>query len=429
MSYVLIVILICFSACFSGTEIAYTSVNRVRLKKLAEDGSRMAKLADKISDKFDDALTAVLVGNNFVNIAASATSTTIALSIAKHMGNGHGSTGLAATIATVVITILILIFGEIVPKVVCKQNSDRAACLTAYPLAFFIILFYPITFLVGQLLKLCSHFWGKPDDSVSEEELAMLIETTEEDGGIDEDKSDLLQSALEFSDITLAEVITHRTEVLALDVDANPAENLRIINSSRHSRLPVYKDSIDNIIGILNINQFYKRLAENPETVVKDVMFEPLMMHGTVKLPVALEEMREMQMPMTVVLDEYGGTLGIATTEDILEQIVGDIWDEDEEEELPFQQLPDGSYEVSGDMDIDDLFEDFDYYNRHFESESSTVGGWAMEMLEHLPEPGEVFEYDGFTVQVLEVDEQRVTRLRVTFDRSRSSMEAKDNDD
>ena len=331
MSYVLIVILICFSAFFSGTEIAYTSVNRVRLKKLAEDGSRMAKLADKISDKFDDALTAVLVGNNFVNIAASATSTTIALSIAKHMGNGHGSTGLAATIATVVITILILIFGEIVPKVVCKQNSDRAACLTAYPLAFFIILFYPITFLVGQLLKLCSHFWGKPDDSVSEEELAMLIETTEEDGGIDEDKSDLLQSALEFSDITLAEVITHRTEVLALDVDANPAENLRIINSSRHSRLPVYKDSIDNIIGILNINQFYKRLAENPETVVKDVMFEPLMMHGTVKLPVALEEMREMQMPMTVVLDEYGGTLGIATTEDILEQIVGDIWDESDE--------------------------------------------------------------------------------------------------
>lgn len=319
MSYVLIFILICFSAFFSGTEIAYTSVNRVRLKKLAEDGSRMAKLADKISDKFDDALTAVLIGNNFVNIAASAASTTIALSIAARIGGGHSSTGLAATIATAVITVLILIFGEIVPKVVCKQNSDRAACLTAYPLAFFIILFYPITFLVGRLLKLCSHFWGKPDDTVSEEELAMLIETTEEDGGIDEDKSDLLQSALEFSDITLAEIITHRTEVLALDADANPAENLRIINSSRHSRLPVYKDSIDNIIGILNINQFYKRLAEHPETTVKDVMFEPLMMHGTVKLPVALEEMREMQMPMTVVLDEYGGTLGIVTTEDILE--------------------------------------------------------------------------------------------------------------
>lgn len=142
-----------------------------------------------------------------------------------------------------------------------------------------------------------------------------------------------------------------------------------------------------------------------------------------------LAEFKRRKAHIAIVTDDYGGTMGIVTMEDLLEEIVGDIWDEDEEEELPFQQLPDGSYEVSGDMDIDDLFEDFDYYNRHFESESSTVGGWAMEMLEHLPEPGEVFEYDGFTVQVLEVDEQRVTRLRVTFDRSRSSMEAKDNDD
>ena len=395
MSYVLIVILICFSAFFSGTEIAYTSVNRVRLKKLAEDGSRMAKLADKISDKFDDALTAVLVGNNFVNIAASAVSTTIALSIAKHMGSGRGSTGLAATIATVVITVLILIFGEIVPKVVCKQNSDRAACLTAYPLAFFIILFYPVTFLVGWLLKLCTHFWGKPDDSVSEEELAMLIETTEEDGGIDEDKSDLLQSALEFSDITLAEIITHRTEVLALDVDANPAENLRIINSSRHSRLPVYKDSIDNIIGILNINQFYKRLAENPETAVKDVMFEPLMMHGTVKLPVALEEMREMQMPMTVVLDEYGGTLGIVTTEDILE-------------------TPDGTYRVLGDANIYDMFDEMDIDDRDFESDCNTVGGWCAEMLGQNPEVGMAFDYRNLHVEITRADETCVEEVRVT---------------
>lgn len=413
MSYVLIVILICFSAFFSGTEIAYTSVNRVRLKKLAEDGSRMAKLADKISDKFDDALTAVLVGNNFVNIAASAVSTTIALSIARHTGSGHGSTGLAATIATVVITILILIFGEIVPKVVCKQNSDRAACLTAYPLAFFIIIFYPITFLVGRLLKLCSRFWGKPDDSVSEEELAMLIETTEEDGGIDEDKSDLLQSALEFSDITLAEVITHRTEVLALDVDANPAENIRIINSSRHSRLPVYKDSIDNIIGILNINQFYKRLAENPETTVKDVMFEPLMMHGTVKLPVALEEMREMQMPMTVVLDEYGGTLGIATIEDILEQIVGDIWDESDEIVEDIVENPDGTYRVLGDANIYDMFDEMDIDDRDFESDCNTVGGWCAEMLGQNPEVGMAFDYKNLHVEITRADETCVEEVCV----------------
>ena len=415
MSYVLIFILICFSAFFSGTEIAYTSVNRVRLKKLAEDGSRMAKLADKISDKFDDALTAVLIGNNFVNIAASAASTTIALSIAARIGGGHSSTGLAATIATAVITVLILIFGEIVPKVVCKQNSDRAACLTA--LAFFIILFYPITFLVGRLLKLCSHFWGKPDDTVSEEELAMLIETTEEDGGIDEDKSDLLQSALEFSDITLAEIITHRTEVLALDADANPAENLRIINSSRHSRLPVYKDSIDNIIGILNINQFYKRLAEHPETTVKDVMFEPLMMHGTVKLPVALEEMREMQMPMTVVLDEYGGTLGIVTTEDILEQIVGDIWDEKDVVENEVVTRPDGGYELDGAMTLSDFLELLDWNEDALDdADSTTVGGWTLERFGTFPKVGDSFRYENLTVTVLAMDGRRVERVLVQPD-------------
>lgn len=413
MSYVLIFILICFSAFFSGTEIAYTSVNRVRLRKLAEDGSHMAKLADKISDRFDDALTAVLVGNNFVNIAASAVSTTIALSIAARVG-GSGSTGLAATIATAVITVLILIFGEIVPKVVCKQNSDRTACLTAYPLAFFIILFSPITFLVGGLLKLCAHFWGEPDDSVSEEELAMLIETTEEDGGIDEDKSDLLQSALEFSDITLGEIITHRTEVLALDVDASREENLRIINSSRHSRLPVYKDSIDNIIGILNINAYYKRLTQNAETTVKDVMFDPLMMHGTVKLPVALEEMREMQMPMTVVLDEYGGTLGIVTTEDILEQIVGDIWDESDEIVEDVIENPDGSCCVRGDANVYDMFDEMDIDDRDFASDCNTVGGWCAEMLGQNPEVGMSFDYKNLHIEITRADETCVEEVCVT---------------
>ena len=242
----------------------------------------------------------------------------------------------------------------------------------------------------------------------------MLIETTEEDGGIDEDKSDLLQSALEFSDITLAEIITHRTEVLALDADANPAENLRIINSSRHSRLPVYKDSIDNIIGILNINQFYKRLAEHPETTVKDVMFEPLMMHGTVKLPVALEEMREMQMPMMVVLDEYGGTLGIVTTEDILEQIVGDIWDESDEIVEDIVENPDGTYRVLGDANIYDMFDEMDIDARDFESDCNTVGGWCAEMLGQNPETGMSFDYKNLHVEITRADETCVEEVRVT---------------
>ncbi len=414
MSYLLIVILIFCSAFFSGTEIAYTSVNRVRLHKLAENGSRVAKLADRISERFDDALTAVLVGNNFVNIAASAVSTTIALSIAKQFADGKNSTGIAATVATVVITIIILIFGEIVPKVICKQNSERAVCLTAYPLAFFIILFYPITFLVSKLLKLCSHFWGKPDDSISEEELATLIETTEEDGGIDEEKSELLQSALEFSDITLAEIITHRTEVLALDIDESDAENLRIINSSKHSRLPVYKDSIDNIVGILNINRFYKQRTVDPGCTVKDVMSDPVMMHGTVKLPVALDEMRERQIQLVIVLDEYGGTLGVVTMEDILEQIVGDIWDESDEIVVDIEKNEDGSYRVRGDANVYDMFDELDVDDRDFESDCNTVGGWCAEMLEQNPEVGMAFDYKNLHVEITRADDVCVEETRVT---------------
>ena len=407
MEYVLIVILICFSAFFSGTEIAYTSVNRMRLRKMAEDGSRVAALAVRLGDKFESALSAILIGNNFVNIAASSVSTTIALKV-----SGGKSTGVV--IATAIITVLILIFGEIVPKVVCKQNSERIALAFAYPLAILTIVLSPISFIVAQIIKIGSMIWGKSDDTVTEEELATLIETAEEDGGIDEDKSDLLQSALEFSDITLDEIFTHRKDVIALDIDEAPTENLRVIHSSRYSRLPVYKDSIDNIVGILNINQFYKQYASDKSVTVKDVMLEPTFMHSTVKLPVALEEMRERQIQMVVVLDEYGGTLGIVTMEDILEQIVGDIWDESDEIVEKLTENEDGTYKVLGEMNVYDMFDELDVDDRDFESDCNTVGGWCVEMLEQNPEVGMCFDYKNLHIEIVAVDDVCVEEVRVT---------------
>ena len=407
MEYVLIVILICFSAFFSGTEIAYTSVNRMRLRKMAEDGSRVAALAVRLGDKFESALSAILIGNNFVNIAASSVSTTIALKV-----SGGKSTGVV--IATAIITFLILIFGEIVPKVVCKQNSERIALAFAYPLAILTIVLSPISFIVAQIIKIGSMIWGKSDDTVTEEELATLIETAEEDGGIDEDKSDLLQSALEFSDITLDEIFTHRKDVIALDIDEAPTENLRVIHSSRYSRLPVYKDSIDNIVGILNINQFYKQYASDKSVTVKDVMLEPTFMHSTVKLPVALEEMRERQIQMVVVLDEYGGTLGIVTMEDILEQIVGDIWDESDEIVEKLTENEDGTYKVLGEMNVYDMFDELDVDDRDFESDCNTVGGWCVEMLEQNPEVGMCFDYKNLHIEIVAVDDVCVEEVRVT---------------
>ncbi|MBQ4557580.1 MAG: HlyC/CorC family transporter [Clostridia bacterium] len=414
MSYVLIVVFICFSAFFSGTEIAYTSVNRVRLRKMAESGDKLATLAVRLSDKFEESLTAILVGNNFVNIGASSVSATIAMGIAANM-EGAAAQSLMVTIATVIITILILIFGEIVPKVVCKQNSELMVRICAYPLAVVTIVFSPITFIVAQIMKLGTMIWGTSDDTVTEEELATIIETAEEDGGIDEEKSELLQSALEFSDISLDEIFTHRKDVVALDVDDSTEENLRRINASRYSRLPVYKDSIDNIVGILNINHYYKKYASDRNTTVKDVMLEPTYMHSTVKLPVALEEMRKRQIQLVVVLDEYGGTRGIVTMEDILEQIVGDIWDESDEIVVELKENEDGTYQVLGEMNVYDMFDELDIDDRDFESDCNTVGGWCVEVLEQNPGVGMCFDYKNLHVEITKVeDEIRVIEVCIT---------------
>ncbi|MBQ8837226.1 MAG: HlyC/CorC family transporter [Clostridia bacterium] len=413
MNYILIVILICFSAFFSGTEIAYTSVNRMRIKKMAEDGSRVAALADRLNEKFEKSLTAILIGNNFVNIGASSVSTLIAMNIAAGFGSENAQS-LAVTVSTVIITILILIFGEIVPKVVCKQNSERMVRLFAYPLAFFTIIFSPVTFIVAQILKLGSMIWGKADETVTEEELASIIETAEEDGGIDEDKSDLLQNALEFSDITLVEIFTHRKDVVALNIDDSKEENLRRINASRYSRLPVYKDSIDNVVGILNINRYYKQYAIDNNTKIEDVMREPMFLPGTVKLPAALETMRDSQVQIAIVLDEYGGTLGVVSMEDILEQIVGDIWDESDEIVEKIVENEDGTYKVLGETNVYDMFDEFDVDDRDFDYDCNTVGGWCVEMLERTPEVGETIDYKNLHIEINKVEDVKVEEVTVT---------------
>lgn len=407
MEYVLIVILILFSAFFSGSEIAYTAVNRIKLKQLAEDGNRVAALAVKIGDKFEKTLITLLIGNNIVNIAMSSIATTIAYNLA-------GGNASFVAVSTTIITVLIIIFGEILPKVIFKRNTEKFSLLVAYPLMIFIIVFTPVSFVVSKITYLFSLIWGKSDNTVTESELVTIIETAEEDGGIDEDKSDLLQSAIEFTDITLAEIITHRRDVVALDVEDSIAENLKIINSSRYSRLPVYKDNIDNIVGMLNINHYYKQYAINHETTVADVMREPLLLPHTVKLHNALETMREEKVQIVIVLDEYGGTFGIVTMEDILEQIVGDIWDESDEIIISIKENDDGTYKVLGEMNVYDMFDELDVDDRDFESDCNTVGGWCAEVLEQTPEVGMSFDYKNLHIEVTVMDDIRVEEVQIT---------------
>ncbi|MBO5789852.1 MAG: HlyC/CorC family transporter, partial [Clostridia bacterium] len=315
LNYILIAVLVLFSALFSSSEIAYTSVNKMRLEKMAEEGKRTAKLALYITNHYERMLSGILVGNNLVNIAASSVSTVIVLAL---LGDIIG-TGASGTVATFAITVIILIFGEIAPKMYAKQKSLSFACLVAYPIFFIMMLFLPVTAIVTGIVNLLSRMWKPKEEAptVTEEELQSIIETAEEEEVLDEESSELLQSALSFPDTTVEDILVHRTNVKMLDVDDPYEENLREIMESRHSRLLVYEDTVDHVIGILSLNRFFKALAsvENSEVDIRAQLLEPCYVHKTLKLHAALSAMRRAKMQIAVVLDEYGGTLGIVTVE------------------------------------------------------------------------------------------------------------------
>lgn len=418
--YVIIILMLMLSAFFSGSEIAFNASNKMRLKKSAEAGSKAAGMAYRISEKFTIALSAILIGNNLANIAASSATTLIILDILKALGiTGGQGEALGSTIATVLMTILILIFGEIVPKILSKQHADRVVCWVAYPVRILTIILSPLVGIVQLILKGLRKLWGKDqaDDAptVTEEELSSIIDTVEEEGVIDEDQSDLLQSTLEFSETTLGEILIPRIDMVAYDIDDSFDKLLSIADDSCYSRIPVYEERIDNIIGILTLNHFYRALVETDGAPVdiRPLLMEPCFLHKSTKLPQALNTMREKKIHLAIVVDEYGGTMGIVTMEDILEQIVGDIWDESDEIVEEYRQTSENGYEVNGDMSIWDFFELVNVKTRDFESDYTTVGGWAIEMLNASPHEGDSFDYKNLYIIVTEMDDMRITRLSV----------------
>lgn len=435
MKYVFIIILmVLFSAYFSASEISFNASNKMRLKKAAENGSRSAALACKISEDFTTALSAILIGNNLANIAASTAATVIALNllIRTHAMN---SDGLASVVSTVVMTLIILIFGEIVPKIIARNNADSAVKLFAYPTRILTIILYPLVALVMLLIRALTRVWGKDDSdspTVTEEELSSIIETVEEEGVIDEDKSELLQSALEFKVTTVEEIMTPRIDMTVFDISDDLSDILETIDSSRYSRIPVYEDSIDNIIGILYLNRYYKYVSNGEHADIDSIralLMEPCFIHKTMKLPAALSLLRERKMHIAIVIDEFGGTLGLVSMEDILEELVGEIWDESDEIVEECIPTGDNTYEVVGDMNIDDFFSEIEFEPKDFECEYSTIGGWAIEMLNADPHVGDSFRYfdipddereenpdEPYTelcVIIAGMDDMRVTKLTV----------------
>ena len=409
LHYIAIVVCICLSAFFSASEMVFSSANKMRLENSAEANIPGAKLALFIVNRFEDVLSAILIGNNLVNIATSSIGSVIALTLF-----GEEWTWLS----TVILTITVIIFGETMPKIIAKKNANRLALYLCYPIRFLTIVLKPVTLIVVALVKLIMMFLPKPNtsrgDEEAQQELQSIIETAEDENVLDEEQSELLQAALEFKDIRISEVMTARVDIVALDIDDEWDELLRQAEESIYSRMPVYEDSIDNIIGILYQNRLYRKLTTEDQVDLRSMISAPLHMYMTTKLPLAMSQLRAAKQHMAIVTDEYGGTLGIVTIEDIMEQLVGEIWDENdivEEDEVVTHAS--GVYELDGDMQMSDFIELMGWREDDLDALSATVGGWTIEMYGVFPKEGDSFAYENITVTVLEMDGLRVGRVLV----------------
>jgi len=410
-NFIFIPVLIIFSAFFSGSEIAYASANEYKLKTASESGKISGKLSYYIYNSYNKALTAILIGNNLVNIAASSVATVIVMAL---LGEGY------AWVATLSMTVLILIFGEIMPKIIANHIPDRFARFVALPLRVIMIILFPAVWIVNKLMELISLIWkNKIDDgpNVTEEDLENIIETVEDEGVIDEDTSDLLMSALDFDEVQSYEIITPRVDMLAIDIDDDFDEIMETVLDSPYSRLPVYKDTIDNIIGILNINHLLKRMLTVDKPDIKSLLMPVRFVHKTTPLPDVLTLMKDKKSHMVMVSDEYGGVMGLLTMEDVLEQLVGDIWDETDDIENEFVKINDELYDVDGDMRIYDFFEEMDIDDSDFDDDNATIGGFAIESLGGVPVLGGSFEYKNLTITIRRLRGRRVERLAVTVNR------------
>ena len=411
-----IILCIYLSGFFSGSEMSYSSCNTMRLENEKEEGSKKAGVALYIAEHFDDALGAILIGNNLVNIACSSLGSVAVILIA--------GTDKYAWIATVLITISVIIFGETIPKNTSKKGANIYAKKYAYPIRFLMIILRPLVLIVVGLVYLITlPMKGEIEEDPEEkkEELTSIIETAEDESVIDEEESELVQAAIEFHDTSARQAMTARVDVTAIDIEDTQEEILDIISRSHFTRIPVYEGNIDHIIGVLHLNKYLKALTEGVDIDIRSLLMEPCYIYKTMKLPEVLAAFREARQHLGIVVDEYGGTLGIISMEDVLEEVVGEIWDETDTVEDEIHKRNDGLYEIDGDMAISDFLEFIGIREEEFSCESKTVGGWTIESFGRFPEEGETFTHDGLTVTVLEMGERRVERVLVKVDRTEKS--------
>lgn len=413
-----ILILIILSAFFSSVETAFSTVNTIRLKHDAQNGSKKAQDALYITENYDKALTTVLIGNNIVNISCSSIATVLCINLFGDMG---------AAISTGAVTLLVLTFGEIMPKCIAKERADSYCLFTARALRILMTVFTPIVFIFIKMKSAALKRMHKNEKtpSVTEDELKYIIESIEEEGVLEQQERELVQSALDFDEKTVQEVLTPRVDITAIEVNDDVRDIAKLILSERYSRIPVYKDTLDNIIGILHTRDFLEAIVNGETPNIQKLIQPAYFIYKTKKLSKVLTDFKHKKLNIAIVSDEYGGTVGIVTMEDLLEEIVGEIWDEDEEIEHMYKEFPDGSYEISGDMDIDEMLELFALDPKTIQSESVSVGGWVLEMLGSIPNEGDSFQFDPLFITVTEVSEQRITKLVIKKSVEQKQAEAK----
>lgn len=407
-----IIVCICLSAFCSSSEMAYSSCNTIRLESMRDGGSKRAGLALRITERFDDALGAILIGNNLANIGASSLASVLVIMIT-------GSEEYT-WLATVILTLTVIIFGETMPKITTKKSPNTVAVRFAGIVNFMMVILYPLVWLVVKTIHLLTSRLPEPNNGSPEEaveELQSIIETAEDEAVLDEEQSELLQAAIDFADVSALEVMTARVDVCAIDIEDDWDDILAIIEEAPYSRLPVYEDSVDNIIGVLYLNHFLKALSDGDRVDIRKLLMPPCYVYKTMKLPAVLNQLRRAKQHLAVVTDEYGGTLGVLSMEDVLEQIVGDIWDETDTVEHEMVCRAEGEYELEGTMVLSDFLEILGINEEQFEAESSTVGGWTLEMFGGFPHVGDSFRYENMTVTVLSmVDGRRVGKVLVEVD-------------
>ena len=400
-----LVILVGFSAFFSASETAFSSLNQIRLKSRAEDGDSSAARVLAMAEQYDKLLSTILIGNNIVNIAAASIGTIL---FTQMLGAERG-----ATVSTIVLTIIVLIFGEVTPKSLAKEMPEKVATAVSPFLVLLMALMTPLTWLFTQWKKLLGHFVHSGEaDTITEGELMTMVSEAENDGELTDRESELIRSAIEFDDVEVEEILTPRVDVVAVEDDIPLEELAQTFAESGSSRLPVYHGTIDNIIGVVHEKDFYiARLKK--ATKIDDLVVPTLYTTGSTQISQLLRTLREQHHHLAVVVDEYGGTEGIITLEDILEELVGEIWDEHDEVTEDFRKQSDGSWLVSGSASVDDLYEELDLPEEE-DIDSNTVNGLVQEKTCHLPKVGDRFtlgEYDGVVTRTAK---RRVTEVRLT---------------